>query len=209
MLEAFASGGAVNKPPKSIFKQLQPVEFITGSALSTLVGAGAMGTAMSEIDTTPWLIIRETTKVYAIPQKPLRHSVGYRAMQNNGLLYGKNVTIQGGTWTVRTFSGVDGNTGEWMRIMAGLVSGALLQNGSKPPIRWANLTFDDIGVGPLNTASQALSVYIQETYNNYQYYTQGGKGVLYSLYNQNMDTTFASNGWRPLLQWVSGSQPWV
>lgn len=209
MLEMLTSGGAVSKPPKSIFKQIQPAEFITGSALATLVGASALGTAMAEIDTTPWLILRETTKVYAIPQKPLKHSWPYKAANNAGLMYGKNVTIQGGVWTVRTFTGLDGNTGEWMRIMSGLVANGVLQNGQKPPIRWANLTYDDIGTGPLNTTNQAISVYIQETYNNFQYYTQGTKNQLYSLNNQNMDNVFASNGWRPLLVWQSGNQPWV
>lgn len=209
MLEAVASGGAVSKPPKAIFKQLQPAEFITGSALSTLVGAGSMGTAMAEIDTSPWLILRENTKVYAIPQKPLRHSVGYRAMQNNNLLYGKNVTIKGGVWTVKTFTGLDGNTSEWMRIMNGLLSGGLLANAQQPPIRWANLTYDELGIGNANTNGQGVCVYIQETFNQFQYYTRGTKNTLATLSNQNMDSTFVSNGWRPMLVWQSGDQPWV
>lgn len=209
MLEAMGSGGAVNKPPKGIFQQVLPADFITASALSTLAGAGSMGTLMTDADNIPWLVIRENTKVYAIAQKPLRYSVPYRTMQSAQLLYGKNVTIKGGVWKVRTFTGVDGVTGEWMRIMSGLVAGGKLSNGANPPIRWASLTFDDIGIGPLNTANQGVSNFIQETYNNFQYYTQGIRGQLLALYNQNMDTTFASNGWRPLLEWVSGTQPWV
>ena len=209
MFEAMGSGGAVLKPPKGIFQQVLPADFITASALSTLVGAGSMGTLMTDADNIPWLVIRENTKVYAISQKPLRHSVPYRTMQSAQLLYGKNVTIKGGVWKVRTFTGVDGVTGEWMRIMSGLVAGGKLSNGANPPIRWASLTFDDLGIGNLNTATQGVSNYIQETYNQYQYYTQGIKNQLFALYNQNMDTTFTSNGWRPLLEWVSGSQPWV
>jgi len=209
MLEALGSGGAVNKAPKPIFQQVLPADFITASALSTLVGAGSMGTLMTDGDNTPWLVIRENTKVYAIPQKPLRHSVPYRTMQSAQLLYGKNVTIKGGVWKVRVFTGVDGVTSEWMRIMSGLVAGGKLSNGANPPIRWANLTFDDIGLGSATSGTNGVNNYIQETYNQYQYYTQGTKNQLFSLFNNNMDTTFTSNGWRPLLEWVSGTQPWV
>lgn len=209
MLEMLTSGGAVNKPPKTIFKQLQPSEFITGTALASLAGASAMGTAMPEIDTSPWLILREKTKVYAIPQKPLKHSWPYKASLNAGLMYGKNVTIQGGVWTVRAFSGLDNVTSEWMRIMNGLLSGGVLGNGQPVPIRWASLSYDDLGIGNLNTTNQGVATYITETYNNFQYYTRGIRNNLALRSNQNMDNVFTSNGWRPILEWVSGAQPWV
>lgn len=209
MLEAVASGGAVSKPPKAIFKQIPPSEFITASALSTLAGAGSMGTLMTDADNIPWLILKENTQVYAIPQKPLRHSVSYRTMQSASLLYGKNINVAGGVWRIKTFTGLDGNTSEYMRIMNGLLSGGLLANGQQPPIRWANLTYDELGIGNANTSGQGVCTYITETFNQYQYYTRGTKNSLVTLSNQNMDSTFVSNGWRPMLVWQSGAQPWV
>lgn len=209
MIEMLASGGAVSKPPKAIFKQLPPAEFITGTAFSTLVGAGSMGTAMPGIDDIPWLILREKTKVYAIPQKPLKHSWPYKASNNAGLIYGKNVNIQGGVWKVRTFTGLDNVTSEWVRIMNGLVSGGALGNGQPVPIRWASMSYDDLGIGNLNTSNNGVCVFIQETFNQFQYYLRGSRNNLTQLSNNNMDNTFASTGWRPLLEWVSGAQPWV
>lgn len=209
MLEAMGSGGAVNKPPKSIFQQVQPADFITATALSTLAAANAMGTAMPSADSIPWMILRENTKVYAIPQKPLKHSCSYRTMQSANLLFGKNLTIAGGVWKLRTFTGLDNNTSEWVRIMNGLLSGGVLGNGQPVPIRWANLTYDDLGIGSLNTTGNGVCMYIQETFNQFQYYTRGTRNAIMSLVNQNMDNNFTSNGWRPLLEWVSGAQPWV
>jgi hypothetical protein len=209
VIEALISNPTEGTPPKPIFVQVDPADFITASALSTLVGAGSMGTLMPGGDSIQWMILREGNTVYAIPQKPLRHSVSYRTMQSANLLYGKNVNIAGGVWMIKAFTGLDGNTSDWMRIMSGIIVGGKLQNGQNPPIRWANLSYDDIGIGPENTAGQGVSNYITETYNQFQYYTRGVKGEYTTLYNQNMDTTFASNGWRPLLIWVSGYQPWV
>lgn len=203
MHEAIAGFGGAGFGTKPIFKALSPSEFITGSALTTLAGASALGTAMPEIDTTPWLVFRENNKVYVMPQKPLRHSASYRTMQSANLLFGKNVTIQGGVWKLRTFTGLDNTTSEWMRFIAGMMP------GGNPPIRWANLTYNDLGMGDLNTSGNGVTVYIQETFNQFQFYVRGNKNNYASLSSNNMDNTFASSGWRPLLEWVSGAQPWV
>jgi len=196
----FLAGGG--PAPKPIYKSLLPSEFITGTALATLVGASSLGTAMPEIDSTPWMVFRENSKVYCMPQKPLKHTWPYNGANTAGLIYGKNATIKGGVWKVRTFTGIATNS-EWMRMMAGFLA------GGTPPIRWANMSYDDLGIGPLNTVNNGCSVYLQETYNQYQYYVRGIRSDYTSLSNNNMGNAFNTTGWRPLLEFVSGSQPWV
>lgn len=204
MWESLLSLGGKGQAPKPMFVSVPPSDFVTGTQLGTLAGASSLGNAMPEIDTTPWLVFREGAKVYCFPQKPLKSAWPYRGATSAGLITGKNVTIQGGVWKVRTFTGYNqGNNSEWMRFMAGFLA------GGTPPIRWANFSYDDLGMGSANTNGFALQVFIQETYNNFQYYLRGQQNDYTALFNNNMDNTFNTTGWRPLLEFVSGNQPWV
>jgi hypothetical protein len=211
MFEILIGSAAVQVPPKPELVLVPSTEFITGTALTTLVGLNSQpspGTLMAWGDTTPWVILRDTQvgKVFAIPQKPLRYATAFNSLVNCGAHYGKNVIIQGATWQVHSFSGLSDTTSEWALYMHGIAQMGAIQPGKK---RFASYTFDELGIGDTNTANQGVNVYIREEYNQYQYYTRGNKNNLTSLYNQNKDNFFNTNGWRPILELVSGTQPWV
>lgn len=188
-------GGAA----KPLFKELLPSQFITGTALSSLTAMSSIGTAQAEIDTTPWLVFRETNKVYCMPKKPLKNSISYNQLDTAQLWVGRNVTIQGGVWKVRGFTGL-GTSSEWVRFMSGFLA------GGTPPTRWANFSYDDLGMA----TTVAASSWIQETESNFLGYRRGqANNYTYMGSSENRTNAFSSCGWRPLLEFVSGTQPWV
>lgn len=199
MLEIMTVAGISRTPAKPLYAELLPSDFITGTALASLTAMSTIGTAQPEIDTTPWLVFRETTKVYCMPKKPLKNSVSYTQLNNAGLWVGKNVTIKGGVWKVRGFTGL-GNASEWVRFMGGFIS------GGSPPTRWASFSYVDIGMA----VTTAASSWIQETESTFLGYRRGqANNYAYMGTSENIGNGFSSCGWRPLLEWVSGAQPWV
>lgn len=199
MIEQMLTSGVPGKGPTPLFVEVLPADFITGTALSSLTAMSTIGTALPEIDTTTWLVFRETNKVYCMPKKPLKSSISYNQLNNAGLWVGKNVTIKGGVWKVRGFTGL-GTTSEWVRFMSGFIA------GGTPPTRWANFLYDDLGMATVTASSS----WIQETESNFLGYRRGqANNYSYMGTSENRDNGFSSCGWRPLLEFVSGSQPWV
>lgn len=207
MLEATLYNGRSTAAPRPTYLEVPSNEFITGSALSTLVGLDAQaarGTLMTTADTEPWMLINDSGRILAIPKKPLRYKFGYRAAQNAKLITGNTtVTIAECVWKVTLPTGV-ATTSDWMRYMGGVVAGSVATT------RWASLSYDDLGIGDANATGLGVTTYIRETYNSSQYYTRGNKNnYAFGPTNQNMDNAFNSTGWRPFLELVSGEQPWV
>jgi hypothetical protein len=204
MFEALMGKAIAPTPPKPIHVLLSPAEFITGSAFSAATGMDAQaqkGTLTAWADTTAWMIIRDDDKVFAIPQKALRYGLHINACNavNNA-----NVNIGGATWQCRLFTGVNNTTSEWAKYMFGLCGPT-----TAPYKRWANYSYDELGVGDANSSSIGVGVYIKEPFNGSQYYIRGSKNNIAILTNAANDTVFNSRGWRPILELIDGTQDWV
>ena len=119
MLEMLLSGGAQSSGLRD-FVVLPVADFITGTALTTLVGLdddSGKGVLMPLADSEPWLLLREGPGVWVIPKTPIRYAIAWPSLIAKDLRYGKQVTIAGCVWTIRLMTNI-----EWNRFMYGIAS---------------------------------------------------------------------------------------
>lgn len=198
MLEALLGQRGAPAAPAE-FVLIPPEDFITATALSTLVGMDGklrIGTVAPAGDTTPWMLFRDGVNIFVIPQKALRQDIFWSALQGtiNGTL---QVTIAGCQWKILLMKGLNVATSQWNKYMHGVTA------GMNPAKRWASFTNEELGMGTWKTAN----CFIQEMYNQYQTYSRGALNSVGSgPYNNNKDDVSAA--WRPILQYVSGELPW-
>lgn len=209
MLEALLGRRAGPAGPSPF--ELIPVEqFITATALTTLVGMNAQvskGTVTPGGDTTPWMLFRDKGEIFVIPQKALRQDVFWASLANTGVVYGRDVTIAGCVWRVALMTGLNDPGTQWNKYMLGVTDLAVLAGEVSPAYfpskQYASFNYADLG---MEAASSAAS-FVQEYYNRYQVYRRGGRNSVYGgPYSNNQENI--PGAWRPILTYLSGPLPW-
>ena len=195
MLEMLLSGGAQSSGLRD-FVVLPVADFITGTALTTLVGLdddSGKGVLMPLADSEPWLLLREGPGVWVIPKTPIRYAIAWPSLIAKDLRYGKQVTIAGCVWTIRLMTNI-----EWNRFMYGIAS-----TGTPSGKRWASYTMDE-----LSNKSIGRTAYIQEASGTTATVRRANANTVTwtNTYTFNPPSTDA--GWRPILEYVSGTLPW-
>jgi hypothetical protein len=170
-------------------------DFITGSALATLVGF-SQGTLQN--DTVPWMKFVVGTRTRYIPQRPIRFSVTWEALNALNLVLGKTVTFGGKSYIVRLLTGCNADPastadsfrgGEWTELMTPVNNGV-----------WASFTTADLGAGSGSPSGGNLNL-LKETYSGGGHMTRGYHGFN-DLWYQIPNTTHDGYSWRPVLEEV-------
>lgn len=176
MLEALLTGhGSKTWPQDDFFHgEIPSGVFITPEALAATVGLTA-GNLINP--TAPWLSFTLDGAEVLVPKLPIRTNLRWNELQSLGLVFGKTITINGGSWLVRLMRGgtadpTPNQTGndvaaswgsEWNRLMyriTGVVSNPAnsegLTTGDKE--RYTNAELG-VGVGFRNICQETITGY--------------------------------------------------
>jgi hypothetical protein len=86
------------------FGTVTSAQLITGDALCSAIGL-SVGT--SQYSNTDWLKFAYKGKIQFVAMKPIRHTLSWDDINAAGAIYGKNITIGGLTYKVRSFRGAE------------------------------------------------------------------------------------------------------
>lgn len=198
-------------------------DFITGSALASMVGLSA-GTLIN--DTTNWVKMNDHGTIILFPMKPIRHSANWSWMNTSNIVYGnRTVVIRGVEYKIRLFKGSDtdrqleGSDGlnrgynvessrqsEWNRLMYQIHSGVHLdpENDNTGSYPYGTLAqFSDEELGLFYTKGKGSSSWCQEKSSTHDsfYVCRGFEGVTPTFIER--DTyNYDYLGWRPILEEV-------
>ncbi len=194
-------------------------ELINGTDLAALVGLG-IGVVFSS--TEPWLKFALDNKTLYIAKKPYRRSTSWNQLNITGIVYGKEVTIQGKQYICRLIKGFNNNPAniangtydpeptwgsEWNRLMYPICAptGNAIQDNIKDPASpglgaWAsynqasNLSLND-GTGGYTWCQENHSIYDNEGL------IRGG-GPATRAMHAGIGVGTGNYSWRPLLELV-------
>lgn len=199
---------------KGYYGSLTQTEFITGPALASLIG---LTTGTDYNAGTPWLKFASSGKTLFIPQKSLRHSIGWDAIYNCGAVYGddtngytnpgapvlqdRRVTIAGKTYRVRLITGssvlpAGSNTpgGEWDKLFYPLING-----------EWQTVN-GTVFLGASGNTDSGSCTLCQETQAPKATPTSTSvvrRGFTdYTTYGTSAMSITSNRGWRPVLELV-------
>lgn len=190
-------------------------DFITGSALATMVGLTA-GTLIN--DTTNWLKLAYQGKTLFIPKLCIRQSVSWTQMNAAGVVRpesNKRVIIGGQTFLVRLMRGANVNpyTGatttsrdpaetwgsEFNDLIYNLLAGVTASSRKDP--RLASYDGSDLGLSPLGPGSAYIC---QELYSDPAYCVQrtNASGTIDTIARTAVGLADQYRGWRPVLELI-------
>jgi hypothetical protein len=192
------------KPASPEFVRVPSSEFITATALSTMVGM-TTGSAVAGADAREWFLIKDPAqgKVVIFLSRPARSNVPWSSTFST-LWPGKEVTIAGCLWRCRLMQGELGKPlQDWDRYIGGSAASA---SHSTYPYRFAELTNDELGFIAGDPGIITMVVPVNPTTG--QYRTRGNAGNPMAENFTPTSDTFNSRGWRPFLEYISGPLPW-
>lgn len=179
---------------------VQAADFISGSGLAALVGY-TEGTLAN--DDVPWMkFVTSDGRTRYIPQRPIRFSVTWEALNALNLVLGKVFTIGGKSYRVRLMTGAktdpsdtapESMGGEWTELMTPVHDGT-----------WASFTTAELGAGEGTPYNGNLTL-LKETYTGGGHLTRG-YGGFNDLWYQIPNSTHEGYSWRPILEEIPTPQ---
>lgn len=177
-------------------------EFITYPDLYTTAGM-TIGTAINP--TAGWLKFKKGDKLTWIPQKPIRTSFAWTALNNLGLVNGKNIVIGERTYNIRLMTGINVGaayypTCEWNMFMYSIAES---RASNYPGRRQANLTDEELGISetanPQGRSNYCIEI---EPTNNLNIVRRAYSGGVTERGVSSRSTANLNSGWRPILMEV-------
>lgn len=170
------------------YGQVEGSNFITGTALCTLVGLSTTNRQVSM--NTPWLKFAFKNRVLYIAKQPILNFITWNELNAAGLVEGRIFNIGEKRYRVRLIKGVNNNdTGEWNNLIY------RVHTSDPTNTKWETFSNADLFVGTGNgrtTICQELNDPSRMIYRGYASLTDYALG--------NVSSSTATTGWRPLLE---------
>jgi hypothetical protein len=190
-------------------------DFITGNALCSAIGLSA---GISQFSNTDWLKFAYKGKIQFVAMKPIRYNLSWDRINSAGAIYGKNITIDGLTYKVRSFRGAehdptnsyadtdkDAIGSEWNDLMLPIHAEATTGSWTHPQYvgtvpNWG-IGFTDADLLTHRNYGNGSYTWCQEVQDTYtiERVVRGYNGVAY-LYSVTASGFSSYTGFRPVLE---------
>ena len=186
-------------------------EVVSGTSLATLVGL----TAGSSINATAnWLGFALGGKKLFIAQRPFRYRISRESLAAKGLIYGKEITLQGKRFSCRLPRGLSSETpanygsgndhvsthgSEWNKLLYRVTGGIGGVSGEGIPYgAWAQISETDMSTRGSYSRSHCMERAVNEVF---AFRGESGGGVRYVSHVSLTNGTDAMV-WRPVLELI-------